>query len=98
MLGPPAQPKLGFDSHAGWFAYAMPHGQMFVKRFEAFPNRVYGEIASLTVSLWYPPASFVPACELEPIGPRNDIPPGGSARIRSPPPARNSISTASLRR
>ena len=24
------QPKLGFDSNAGWFAYVMPHGQAFV--------------------------------------------------------------------
>ena len=24
VLAPPAMPKLGFDSHAGWFAYQMP--------------------------------------------------------------------------
>ncbi len=79
IVGPPAFPKLGFDAHAGWFAYQMPNGLAFVKRFATYPDRVYGEVAGLTISIWYPKAAQTPAVELEPIGPRNDIAPGASA-------------------
>jgi hypothetical protein len=79
VLGPPRQPKLGFDSNAGWFAYVMPHGQAFVKRYASPPDGVYPEIAGLTLCFYYPKADQIPACELEPHGPRNNIPPGGSA-------------------
>src|SRR5262249_52985142 len=33
ILAPPRKPKLGFDTYAGWLAYVMPNGRMFVKRF-----------------------------------------------------------------
>ena len=79
VLAPPRLPKIGFDTHAGWFAYVMPHGQAFVKRFASPPEAVYPEIAGLTLCLWYPKADFLPACELEPHGPRNEIPPGRSS-------------------
>lgn len=79
VLAPPAFPKLGFDSNAGWFAYVMPHGQAFVKRYPSPKDAVYPEIAGLTLCLWYPQAAQTPAIELEPHGPRNIIPPGGTA-------------------
>lgn len=79
VLGPPAFPKLGFDSFAGWFAYQMPAGLAFVKRYETYPDRVYNEVAGLTISIWYPKPEQIPAVELEPIGPRNIIAPGSSA-------------------
>ena len=41
-----------------------------------FPNRVYNEVAGLTISIWYPDAEM---CELEPIGPRERLTPGESA-------------------
>lgn len=79
VTGPPAFPKLGFDSHAGWFAYQMPNDLAFVKRFETYPDRVYNEVAGLTISVWYPQPSQTPAVELEPIGPRERLQPGESA-------------------
>lgn len=79
IVGPPAFPKLGFDSYTGWFAYQMPNDLAFVKRYATYPDRVYNEVAGLTISIWYPQASFVPAVELEPIGPSNDLKPGASA-------------------
>ena len=79
VLGPPAHPKLGFDSYADWFAYQMPNGLAFVKRFTTYPDRVYSEVAGLTSCIWYPQATHIPAVELEPIGPRNTIAPGASA-------------------
>ncbi len=79
VLGPPALPKLGFDSYAGWFAYQMPGDIAFVKTYAADPSREYGEIAGLTLSIWYPRAEALPACELEPIGPMETLPPGGEA-------------------
>ena len=75
--GPPENPKLGFDSMSGWMAYLTRNDLMFVKRWQTFPNRVYGEMASLTLSIWYP--SERPMCELEPIGPREILKPGQSA-------------------
>jgi hypothetical protein len=76
ILAPPRKPKLGFDSHAGWLAYVMPGDVLFVKRFAAFPDRVYNEAAGLTLSVWYPTG---PRIELEPIGPRERLKPGESA-------------------
>ena len=75
--GPPEKPKLGFDSMSGWMAYLMRNDLMFVKRWQTFPNRVYGEMASLTLSIWYPAER--PMCELEPIGPREILNPGERA-------------------
>lgn len=76
ILAPPRKPKLGFDSYAGWLAYLMPDGTLFVKRFATFPDRVYNEAAGLTISVWYPPGARI---ELEPIGPRERLEPGQSA-------------------
>lgn len=79
ILGPPSEPKLGFDSFAGWFAYQMPNDLAFIKTYKTYPNRLYGEIAGLTLSIWYPKKEWVPACELEPIGPMEEIKPGKKA-------------------
>jgi len=76
ILGPPRKPKLGFDTYGGWLGYVMPNDTLFVKRFAAFPNRVYNEAAGLTLSVWYPAG---PRIELEPIGPRERLKPGDSA-------------------
>ena len=50
----------------------MPNDTAFVKRFPAFPDRVYNEAAGLTLSVWYPAG---PRIELEPIGPRERLQP-----------------------
>ena len=64
------------DSHVGWFAYLMRNDLMFVKRYRTHPDRVYNEVAGLTISIWYPEEKRV---ELEPIGPREQLEPGESA-------------------
>ncbi|MBI4625360.1 MAG: hypothetical protein HY736_19345 [Verrucomicrobia bacterium] len=79
VLGPPAFPKLGFDSFAGWFAYQMQNDLAFVKRYATYPDRVYNEVAGLTISIWYPKPALTPAVELEPIGPRERLAPGETA-------------------
>jgi hypothetical protein len=81
ILAPPRKPKLGFDSYAGWLAYAMPNDTVFVKRFATHPDRVYNEAAGLTISVWYPQVTPREAgkIELEPIGPRERLQPGQSA-------------------
>lgn len=76
ILGTPARPKLGMDSAAGWFAYLTRSGLLFAKRFPVFPDRVYGEVAGLTISIWYFKDVM---CELEPIGPREMLAPGATA-------------------
>ena len=76
VLDTPARPKLGIDSYAGWFGYLMPHDLLFVKRFPTWPDRVYNEVAGLTISLWYY-ENLV--CELEPIGPMEVLAPGESS-------------------
>lgn len=76
IVAAPKFPKLGMDTTAGWFAYAMPNDVLFVKRFAAHRDRIYNEVAGLTMSIWYPDG---PMCELEPIGPRERIKPGESA-------------------
>ena len=76
IIDVPKEPKLGMDSNAGWFAYLMDNDVMFVKRYRTFPDRVYNEVAGLTISIWYPEDRRV---ELEPIGPRERLRPGASA-------------------
>lgn len=76
ISGVPQQPKLGFDSTAGWLAYLMPGDVLFVKRFPVFPDRVYNEVAGLTSCIYYPRERV---CEIEPIGPRERLAPGESA-------------------
>ena len=76
ILGTPQEPKLGVDSYAGWFCYLMKNDLMFVKRFPTYPERVYNEIATFTVCVWYFKDIM---CELEPIGPKESLIPGASA-------------------
>lgn len=76
ITGVPQHPKLGMDSQAGWFAYLMQGDLCFVKRFRVHPDRVYNEVAGLTISIWYPQDRRV---ELEPIGPRERLGPAESA-------------------
>lgn len=78
ILAPPAFPKLGFDSYAGWFAYVTPDDLAFVKSYQTYPDRDYNELAGYTISIWYPQAG-IPACELEPIGPATELAPQESA-------------------
>ncbi|HEY3321485.1 MAG TPA: hypothetical protein VGP72_13520 [Planctomycetota bacterium] len=76
ITGTPARPKLGIDSYAGWFAYQMKQDLLFVKRFPVYPERIYNEMAAITVSIWYFKDLM---CELEPIGPQEKLKPGQSA-------------------
>jgi hypothetical protein len=76
ILGTPERPKLGIDSMAGWFCYLLKSDLMFVKRYPVYPDRVYNEMAGLTISIWYFKNTM---CELEPIGPRERLAPGQSA-------------------
>ena len=79
VTGPPQHPKLGFDSAAGWLAYLTRDGLLFVKRFPVYQDRVYNEVAALTISVWYPDPPTHPRVELEPIGPQEVLAPGESA-------------------
>jgi hypothetical protein len=76
ILGTPRYPKLGMDSHAGWFCYLTTNDLMFLKRYPTYPDRAYNELAALTISIWYYKDIM---CELEPIGPMETIRPGASA-------------------
>jgi hypothetical protein len=77
--GPPAFPKLGFDSSAGWVAYQTPTDLLFVHHFPVYPERIYAEATGMTLSLWYPERERIAACEIEPIGPLEVVPPGQSS-------------------
>ena len=81
VKGVPQFPKLGFDSMTGWMAYQTPSDLLFVKQFPTFPDKAYNEVAGLTLSIWYPQAEKTNAVELEPIGPKNVIPPGARAEF-----------------
>ena len=45
ILAPPALPKLGIDSYAGWFAYITPDDLAFVKSYQTYPYRDYNVLA-----------------------------------------------------
>jgi hypothetical protein len=74
--GEPPQSKFGLDSATGWLSYITKSNLLFVKRFPVYPERAYAEFAALTISIWYYKDMM---CELEPIGPKEVIKPGGSA-------------------
>jgi hypothetical protein len=76
VLSTPQRAKLGMDSMAGWFAYLDKNDLLWVKRYPVYRDRPYGELAGLTISIWYYQDLM---CELEPIGPTENIPPGGEA-------------------
>lgn len=75
FLGVPANPKYAIDPDVGWMAYLTRNHLLFVKKFPVYPERVYGEIAANSACIYYH-ARF---CELEPIGPVEDLAPGQSA-------------------
>jgi hypothetical protein len=75
ILATPRYPKLGIDSYAGWLCYLTKNDLMLVKRFPSYPDRVYNEVAAITISIWYYKDVM---CELEPIGPMERIEPGKS--------------------
>ncbi|MGH7943395.1 MAG: hypothetical protein ACREF9_00070 [Opitutaceae bacterium] len=75
FLGPPANPKYAIDPDAGWMAYLTRNHLLFVKKFPVYPDRVYGEIAANSACIYYHPKF----CELEPIGPVEELAPGQSA-------------------
>ena len=77
IVGPPATPKLGMDSFAGWLAHQQPSGLLFIKQFPTYPDRQYCEMAGLTISTWTPKTAHT--VELEPIGPAETLRPGESA-------------------
>ncbi|MEE2659915.1 MAG: hypothetical protein VX733_15525 [Candidatus Latescibacterota bacterium] len=76
ILGPPQRAKLGMDSYAGWFSYLTKNDLMWVKRYPVYRDRVYNEMAGLTISIWYNKEQMT---ELEPIGPREVLGPGESS-------------------
>jgi len=76
VLGTPENPKLGMDAAAGCFSYLTRSNMLFTKRYPVYPDRVYSEMAGLTISIWYFKNEM---CELEPIGPRERLAPGASA-------------------
>jgi hypothetical protein len=73
ILGPPSDPKLVMDSNQGWLAYIAKDDLLFVKKFKADENRLYGDMLSNQVSIWYYKNE---KCEVEPIGPIETIAPG----------------------
>ncbi len=73
ITGPPQNAKFITDGSEGWLAYITPDNQLFVKKFEVNPNKIYGEMTGATVSLWYNREGI---CEIEPIGPWEWIDPG----------------------
>lgn len=76
VTGTPPEPQISLDPYDGWFAYITLSDLLFVKTFPMYPDRVYGDMAANTVVIWYYRDQM---CELEPLGPRETIQPGGSA-------------------
>lgn len=76
ILDTPIEPWIVIDSYAGWFGYLMRNDLMFVKRFPTYPEKMYNDIASYTVVMWYFEDEM---CELEPVGPKEILDPGEAA-------------------
>lgn len=66
ITGPPENAKFVTDASDGWLAYITQDNQLFVKKFEIYPEKIYGEMTGATASIWYSQEGI---CEIEPIGP-----------------------------
>lgn len=73
ILGTTSQPKFVMDSNAGWLAYNSKDNLLFIKKFKANEKKIYGDVLSNQVSIWYYKEE---KCEIEPIGPIEAIQPG----------------------
>ena len=73
ILDTPKHPKFVMDSSQGWIAYNSKDDLLFIKKFEANENGIYGDMLSNQVSIWYYKDE---KCEIEPIGPLETILPG----------------------
>ncbi len=76
ILGTPSQPKFVMDSNVGWIAYNSKNDLLFIKKFKANENKIYGDLIGNQVSIWYYKEE---KCEIEPIGPIESIKPGKTA-------------------
>jgi hypothetical protein len=70
IIGAPERPKFVMDVSDGWLAYITKDDQLFVKKFNVYPDRIYGEMSAANVSIWY---NKDQVCEIEPIGPMETI-------------------------
>jgi hypothetical protein len=76
IVAPPSRPKFVMDNTEGWMAYITRDNQLFIKTYPVYPDRIYGEMAAATSSVWY---NGLEMCEIEPIGPMESIRPGRKA-------------------
>jgi hypothetical protein len=76
ITGTPSRPKFVMDGDAGWLAYITTENQLFIKKYKVYPERVYGEMAASTTSVYYFMDQF---CEVEPLGPMETLKPGEEA-------------------
>ncbi len=66
-------PKFNFDSKEGWIAYLTKSNQMFIKKFNVYPDEIYGDVMASNISIWYPIDNV---CEIEPMSPWVHLKPG----------------------
>ena len=76
IYGPPTAKKIAMDLSEGWMAYLTRDSHLFVKKFPVYPGRVYGELTANNMSFWYHEEQM---CEVEPIGPMEEIQPSFEA-------------------
>lgn len=74
VTAPPRNAKIGIISESGKLGYFSRNNLLFTKEFPVYPDRFYGDLVPMNVSVCYQSK----ACELEPIAPREEIKPGGS--------------------
>lgn len=74
IKGPPQKPKLEMDvASPAWISYAVPDNLLFVKKFNVYQNRTYGDVTAANASIWY---NGMQMTEIEPIGPVETVLPG----------------------
>ncbi len=76
IFGPPSAKKFAMDLSEGWLAYVTRDSRLFIKKFPVYPGRIYGELASNSMSFWYNGEEM---CEVEAIGPQEIIEPSFDA-------------------
>lgn len=70
IIGAPVRPKFVMDVSDGWLAYITKDDQLFIKKFNVYPERVYGEMSAANACIFYNKELL---CEIEPMGPLETI-------------------------
>jgi hypothetical protein len=72
IIDTPSRAKIGVDTEGDWTAYITQDDLLYIKKFNIYPEKSYGDLAGNPLSIWYYKNE---KCEIEPTSPYEIIKP-----------------------